>query len=237
MIMYSSNHARAAGWRETAATPVGRLASGPPRSPGGMTRCFLIVLLSSALSVLSEGSFAGVLHDAAKAGDLEQVQRLVVEGVDVNEGDKNGETPLIVASLEGQGEIANYLLQRGARIDATNASGLSALHAAAYGGHTDIARLLIAKGAAVNDSSNRFGVTPLHLAAEENHIQVVELLLKSGAEVDRVERNGYTPLTRAGWREHWEIVKLLLASGARCQPSDKVGEWLYKECSTRAAVN
>lgn len=195
---------------------------------------FLLVFLSVTIN---PDSVAGVLHEAAKTGDLERVQKLVVQGVDVNEDNANGETPLILASLEGQGEVTSYLLQRGARVDARSSSGMSPLHAAAYGGHADIAALLIAKGADVNESDNRFQVTPLHLAAEENRVAVAELLLKNGADVKAVERNGYTALTRAGWREHWEIVSMLLANGAACQESEKVGEWLHKECSTRADSN
>lgn len=197
----------------------------------GMRR--IALFLSLALPV-SSASFADAIHDAAKSGDLEKVQRLVIDGTDVNGRGINDETPLIVASLEGQGEIANYLLQRGADIAARNAGGLSALHAAAYAGHRDIVALLLAKGADVNDATNRFGVTPLHVAAEENRLAVVELLLKQGADPSAVERNGYTPLSRAGWREHWDVVVLLLAQGAVCQGASKVGEWLYKECSTRA---
>lgn len=183
---------------------------------------------------MSAVSFGDTIHDAAKVGDLARVQRLIVDGVDVNGNDINDETPLIIASLEGQGEVASYLLQRGANIQAKNARGLSALHAAAYNGHHEIVTLLLAKGADINDAKNRFGVTPLHVAAEENHIAVVELLLQRGADPALVERNGYTALSRAGWREHWEIVALLLANGAVCQDASKVGDWLHKECSTRA---
>lgn len=213
-------------------------APSPPRSfEATVLRRIAAFALAASFIMASAGSSAGVLHDAAKSGDLERVQELVVDGVDVNEGNVKGETPLIVASLEGQGEVANYLLQRGAELDATSSSGLSALHAAAYGGHADIARLLIAKGAEVNGAENRFKVTPLHLAAEENHAAVAKLLIDNGAEVDVVERNGYTPLSRAGWREHWEIVELLLANGAVCQDAAKVGKWLYEQCDIRTDAN
>jgi len=179
-------------------------------------------------------SFAGTINEAAKSGDLEQVQRLVVEGADVNAKTTRNETPLMIASLAGQGEIVNYLLQRGADIGARNSSGLSSLHAAAYAGRTDIVSLLVAKGAEVNDAANRFGVTPLHLAAEENQIKTVQELLRHGADTTIVESNGYSALSRAGFREHWDVVETLLASGAVCQAADKVGDWLYQECTTRA---
>ena len=192
----------------------------------------LISLLASS-SVI----YAGALHDAAKSGDLEQVQRLIVQGVDVNEKATRDETPMIIASLAGNGEIVNYLLQRGADINARNSSGMTALHAAAYTGHTDIVLLLITKGAGVNDASNRYGVTPLHVASEENHIGTVQELLRHGADTAAVEINGYSAMSRSGFRENWEVLKVLLASGAVCQDAGEVGDWLFQECSNRAKAN
>ncbi len=191
------------------------------------------------IPILAVGSIshAATIHDAAKSGDLAQVQRLVVDGADVNEKAVRDETPIMIATLVGHGEIVNYLLQRGANIDARNASGLSSLHAAAYGGHTDIVKLLVAKGANVNDASNRFGVTPLHLASEENHIGTVQALLKQGADFGVIEINGYSAMSRAGFRKHWDVVNVLLANGATCQVADVVGPWLYQECTTRANAN
>ena len=86
----------------------------------------------------------------------------------------------------------------------------------------------------VNDAQNRFEITPLHAAAEENRKDVIEALLTAKASVDETEINGYTPLSRAGFRENWEVVTVLLKSGALCQPSDKVGEWLFGECTKRS---
>jgi len=209
------------------------LLTGAIRVNRNWLRCWLLVPLLTAISI----SHAATIHDAAKSGDLEQIQRLTVDGVDVNQKAARDETPLMIASLAGQGEIVNYLLQRGADIDARNASGLSSLHAAAYAGHTDIVKLLVAKGADVNDDANDFGVTPLHLASEENHIGTVQVLLRQGANASAIEVNGYSAMTRAGWREHWDIVQILLASGATCQQADKVGDWLYQECTTRAKAN
>ena len=141
------------------------------------------------------------------------------------------------AALAGKGDIVNYLLQRGAEIDARSTYGLTALHAAAYAGDTDIVTLLIAKGSDVNDALNRFKVTPLSLASEENHIETVRVLLKHGADVTATNINGYNVTSEAGYREHWDLLRLLLASGAKCQDAEMVGDWLYTECTRRAESN
>lgn len=198
---------------------------------------WLLALVFAILNVASATSQAAVIHDAAKSGDLDEIQRLVVKGVDVNEKTIGDETPLMVAALAGNGEIVNYLLQRGADINAQSASGLTALHAAAYAGQTEIVSLLVARGAIVNNSSNRFATTPLILATEENHIETVSSLLAHGADINAVEMNGFNATSKAGWREQWDMLKLLLANGANCQPVEIAGDWLYDECTSRASVN
>lgn len=195
--------------------------------------CCLLVPLLTAIPI----SHAGSIHDAAKSGDLEQIQRLVVEGIDVNDRAVRDETPLIIAALAGQGEIVHYLLQRGADIHARSASGLTALHAAAYSGQTKIVSLLVAEGASVNDAANRFKTTALMLASEENHADTVRALLEYGADYTAVEINGYNAVSQAGWREHWGVLELLLANGAKCQGADIAGDWLYGECTARANAN
>ncbi len=203
----------------------------------GKYRNWLRAALMISLLATSSVTYAGALHDAAKSGDLEQVQRLIVQGEDVNGKATREETPLMIASLAGNGEIVSYLLQRGADINARNASGMTALHAAAYTGHTDIVLLLITKGAEVNDASNRYGVTPLHVASEENHVDTVQELLRHGADTTVLEINGYSAMSRSGFREHWDVLKVLLANGAVCQDANEVGDWLFQECSNRAKAN
>ena len=78
-------------------------------------------------------------------------------------------------------------LQRGADIEVRNKGGLTALHAAAYGGHLDVIELLVSKGAAVNDQKNFYHMSPLHAAAEEGHADAVAFLLANGAEVEAAE--------------------------------------------------
>lgn len=192
----------------------------------------LAVILSISSTVMG-----ATIHDAARSGDLSQIQRLTIDGADVNEKAARDQTPLIIAALAGQGEVVNYLLQRGANIDARNDSGLSALHAAAFTGHADIVELLIAKGASMDDAKNKFQVTALHMASEENHLEVVQVLVIRGANLVAIEVNGFNALSRAGFREHWDVVNLLLAAGAACQPADTVGDWLYQECTSRATAN
>ncbi|GIX99402.1 ankyrin repeat domain-containing protein 54 [Caerostris extrusa] len=71
----------------------------------------------------------------------------------------------------------------------------SALHFAAAGGHTEIARLLIERGADL--INGLVGNTPLHLAACTTHIEMVTLLLKAGTDINALDYSGRSPFQLA----------------------------------------
>ena len=191
--------------------------------------CATIVGLLFGISA----AFAGPLHDAARAGDVDKAKQLLDQGAALAEPDQAGEPALLIAALNGHADVVALLLDRGADVNVRNKGGLTALHAAAYGGHPDVVALLIERGADVNEAKNLYHMAPLHAAAEEGHKEVVELLLAKGADIEAKERNGYTPLTQAGWRQYWDTAGLLMQAGATCQPADLVGDWLFQECTKR----
>ncbi|RYE12762.1 MAG: hypothetical protein EOP34_10215, partial [Rickettsiales bacterium] len=93
---------------------------------------------------------------------------------------------------------------------------------AALGGHTEIAKLLIAKGADVNIAS-RDGNTALTWPAYYGYKEIVDLLIKAGADVNVVNKGGYTALISAASRGHTEIGELLIKAGADVNVVDKDG--------------
>lgn len=63
-------------------------------------------------------------------------------------------------------EVARFLLENGAEVNAQDRGGLIALHNASSYGHLEIAALLIEHGASVNQP-DKWGFTPLHEAAQK----------------------------------------------------------------------
>jgi ankyrin repeat protein len=112
---------------------------------------------------------------------------------------------------------------------ARNSGGFTPLHAAAFSGSMAIAELLLAKGAVLDDTSNKAGVTPLLVAAEENHLALAEFLIAKGADVNQAEVHGYMPITRAFWKGNEDIVRLFKQHGATCQ-SDILGPTNAAKC-------
>lgn len=83
-------------------------------------------------------------------GKLEEANKAIEAGADVNAKDNNGATALIRSAWEGDYELAELLLKHGADVNARNNDGCTALMFAAFDGHPKVAELLIAYGADKN---------------------------------------------------------------------------------------
>uniref|UniRef100_A0A7S4EBH4 Uncharacterized protein n=1 Tax=Pelagomonas calceolata TaxID=35677 RepID=A0A7S4EBH4_9STRA len=142
----------------------------------------------SAIIDLLEGHLDKPLHVAAKAGNLDEIKRLL-EG-DVRLCDSR--TALRVASMAGDTDTINLLLKRGAKVNRAARDGKTALHAACQNGQIDAVRLLLGKGAKV-DRVDKEKTTPLHVACELGHAEVARLLLEKGAKPDKKNGKGLTP--------------------------------------------
>jgi ankyrin repeat protein len=101
------------------------------------------------------------------------------------------------AALKGHAAIVRTLLAHGARIDARNASGGTALHDAALAGQTAVVELLLDRGAPIDAPDTEAGATPLHYAASWDRGPTVELLLKRGADASLRDKAGKTALDLA----------------------------------------
>lgn len=72
------------------------------------------------------------LHASAMVGDLKSVKLLLEKGANLNSLDRQGHTPLIMASWRGHINVAEYLIQKGADINVKDFSGSTALDRARY---------------------------------------------------------------------------------------------------------
>lgn len=136
------------------------------------------------------------LLEAAKAGDLDQVQRLLTTYphiVNCRDLDGRHSTPLHFASGYNRVSVVEYLLQQGADVHAKDKGGLVPLHNACSYGHYEVTELLVKHGASVN-VADLWKFTPLHEAAAKGKYEIVKLLLKHGADSTKKNRDNATPL-------------------------------------------
>ena len=114
------------------------------------------------------------VHEAAKERNIELVKLRLDSGVDVNEKNENGWTPLHSAALGGDKEIVKMLIAASADVNAKNRIGWTPLYNAKT---KEIVELLIGGGADVN-AKDEEGKTPL----DWGYLEIADLLRKHGGK-------------------------------------------------------
>ena len=126
--------------------------------------------------------------------------------------DKTRNQELIKAAKIGDIKRTINLIKHGAKINATNKYGETALHWAVENGHTEIVEALVKAGAKVDAKYGE--VTALHMAVCNGRADIVNALVIAGADVNEKTIDEVTALHWATEDGNTEIVNLLLANGA-----------------------
>jgi ankyrin repeat protein len=126
-------------------------------------------------------------------------------------------------------DMINFLLDNGAKFDATNNYGHTTLMYAILHDKIDQVKLLISKGADVTKKSSEDQTTLMYAIHSSNNIDIVELLLdKITDETQRIEfinqvGTYYSALMYAVTYNDFDMVKLLLENGANPNIISKYG--------------
>lgn len=136
----------------------------------------------------------------------------------------DGQTPLHIATIQGQTGIVEYLIARGASTKTKDISGSTPLHEAVRYGRVDIAKLLLKSGANPN-AQDSLGKSPLLIISnQEGRSEIYSLLLIYGADPNSKDMYGDTPLhiaTMAGMKT--SILEKLVDAGADINERNKKG--------------
>jgi len=162
---------------------------------------------------LSFPRFTG-LHYASYFGIDEVLAALIdMKDRDINQGDWDGFTPLILAITQGnQGAVRLLLSCEDVNPNKPARRGQTPLYYASRDGREDIVGLLLARGDVNPNGSDEYWETPLSRASCNGHEGVVRLILaRNDVNPDKPGTGGITPLCSASCKGHEGIVRVLLA--------------------------
>ncbi len=168
---------------------------------------------------------AGEIQQAVIAGDLNKVRVLINSDSTLLESKGNsGNTLLIIACQNRQESVANFLIDKGADVNAkTNIGGTPLFYLGRdMDKYLDLVQHLIDKGADVNVKLllNR-NWTLLFQTVKLGNIKAAKLLIDNGADINIKDTEG-SPLQMVIYNldpncKNMEMAKLLIESGAKLQ--------------------
>ncbi|KAL4239016.1 hypothetical protein ACF0H5_003720 [Mactra antiquata] len=156
-----------------------------------------------------------ILYIAIYTGNESIVEILLENGADPNMESPADDNPLIlIACYDGKVDMVNLLLKYHTKASLTNQLGYTALHIAAWNGHTACVKRLLEAEDVLQDSQTSDYNTPLALAAHGGHLEVIKQLLPLGCHINNLDKDRDTPLHYAAYNGMTEAVELLISNGA-----------------------
>lgn len=178
--------------------------------------------------------------DAIRAGDRDEVERLLLLNPELVHAKERGLSPVLAAAYQLEAGLADFLADKVVTLNIFEAAatgrtthlvrllarhpelvnavaedGFQPLGLACFFGHLEAADYLVAAGASINlPSNNELHATPLQSAVAGGHASIVKILLKNGAQPNVRERGGFTPLHIASANGDVESIQLLILAGA-----------------------
>lgn len=189
------------------------------------------IVWTAAVAVPSSGVSSEVapmpkyttIDEAIARGDLADVRLHVKLKPDAARTGKDAAlTPLHQAILRNRNEIALFLLDSGASVDAPDRSSRTPLHLAVERGNLALVEALLARKAKPNQL-DKMGWTPLHHAAAKDKVAIAKAFLAGGADPKVVSERGGTPLHEAAASGSAEMVQLFLQAGVDPKIVSKLG--------------
>lgn len=176
----------------------------------------------------------------ARNKDYDAIEEALTNGQNVNQVLFEGDTMLILGSMQNNLKEVQLALKYNANTHLQNKDGDLALHWAAGTGNVDIVKALVTASNANSSVSNsknkpknnnvisdinktnKGGRTPLHFAAlYKPNVDTIEYLLTQPVDINAVDANGQTPAHFAAAVGRWENLEVLLKHGAKLFIQDK----------------
>jgi formylglycine-generating enzyme required for sulfatase activity len=140
----------------------------------------------------------------------------------INQKNKKGETPLMIASRKDNLKKVKILIDQGADVNVRDNDEKTPLMISSGKGYNEISKLLIDQGANLN-LRNSSGETPLIVALKNEQKETAELLVANGADINARDNCGNSPVTLSLYQGFKELAESLISQGVDINVIDKDG--------------
>jgi ankyrin repeat protein len=182
-------------------------------------------------------SYTG-LHLAAHEGDVDEINRLIAAGADVDIRDRSQRTPTHVAAFASHDDALTALAKGGADMNALEYRVYDILTIAAVADDPEMVSLAMELGNAPDLITSVYDGTALIAAAHLGHHDVVARLVAGGAPLDHINNLAWTALIEAvvlgdGGPDHIKTAQILVDAGADKSIGDRDGVTPLQHATSR----
>lgn len=151
-----------------------------------------VISLTDGKSLIGARNLAGktALHIAANQGNLKFIQMLLSYGIDVNETDEIGQSPLVYAINGNKLEAVKYLVEQNASVIQQDMYGKTPLHFAVQNKNIECVKILQRAGGKIMTKDSD-GITPLTEAFKQS-INMIDAVIGQGKNIQ--DSDGQSPL-------------------------------------------
>jgi uncharacterized protein len=172
---------------------------------------------------ISRGGLTALVF-AARQGSIEAAKSLLEAGAGINEGDADGNNPLLIAILNNHDDLAQMLIDTGADVNAVNKDGRSPLFTAVDQHDVDWSDRPFVKETDKLSSLDILKSLVEHKAEVNTALTAVSIIKKAAQDsADRTLGIGATAFMRAARSGDTEVMKYLLDHGADPKLATKDG--------------
>lgn len=132
------------------------------------------------------------LHVTTKQMNGTWVRWLLQEGANPNIADKNGTTPLMLATQIGYVEGVEALIEGGAKVDVTNKTGETPLISSVHSGNLELVEILLKAGADPDRTDNSGRSARVYADLQSNNSRLLATIAANEQEAASSKNSGAT---------------------------------------------
>ncbi|TGK78176.1 ankyrin repeat domain-containing protein [Leptospira montravelensis] len=170
------------------------------------------------------------LHKAVISSDMAKIKILVSAGVNLEEKDKKGETALFYALDNNRINIARYLIENHADVNAVNYLGRLVVQPAIANNQFDLIKLMIRHNLNLEKTNGNGTILNIVCNRKQVNFKMVQLFVDNAVDINAKDKNQYSPLMYLTTKEepNINIIQYMIKKGADVNAKDPTGRSILR---------